>query len=118
MPPHTGYSTSHQQSHISQHNCTRLTENHMASLLRQLSVHALKWKEIGTYLGFRPGELDNICGHSLLISPTDWLQKMLAEWLQWAPGDSRGSKDYATLEDLKRALSQAGLGVTAFDLKV
>ena len=96
----------------------RLTDYHYASLLQQLSVHALKWREIGTYLGFRPGELDNICGHSLLLSPIDWLRQMLAQWLQWAPGDSRGSTSFATLEDLKTALNQAGLGATAHDFKI
>ena len=43
---------------------------------------------------------------------------MLAQWLQWAPGDSRGSTSFATLEDLKAALNQAGLGAIAYDLKV
>ena len=43
---------------------------------------------------------------------------MLSQWLQWAPGDSRGSTSFATLEDLKTALNQAGLGATAHDLKV
>ena len=114
----TGYSNSPQQSCTSQHESTRLTDLHMASLLHQLSVHALKWREIGTYLGFRPGELDNISGHSLLISPTDWLREMLSQWLQWATGDSRGSTSFATLEGLKTALNQAGLGVAAHNLKV
>ena len=113
-----GHSNSPQQSYASQHKSARLTDIHTASLLQQLSVHALKWREIGTYLGFRPGELDNICGHSLLISPTDWLREMLSQWLQWAPGDSRGSNSFATLEGLKAALSQAGLGAIAYDLKV
>ena len=90
----------------------------MSSLLHPLSEHAAKWREIGTYLGFRPGELATICGHSLLLSPTDWLQEMLSQWLQWAPGDSRGSKSFATLEDLKTALYQAGLGATAHDLNI
>ena len=77
-----------------------------------------KWREIGTYLGFRPGELDNICGESLLHAPTDWLQDMLSQWLQWVPGDGRGSNSSATLEGLKAALNQAGLGTTDHDMKV
>ena len=88
----------------------------MAGLLQWLSQHAMKWREIGTYLGFRLSELDNICGHSLL--PSDWLREMLSQWLQWAPGDSRGSNSFATLEGLKTALSHVGLGVTAHNLKV
>ena len=43
---------------------------------------------------------------------------MLAQWLQWAPGDGRGSTSFATLEDLKAALNQARLGTTAHDLEV
>ena len=43
---------------------------------------------------------------------------MLAQWLEWAPGDSRGSTSFATLEDLKAALYQAGLGATAHNLGV
>ena len=116
---YTGYSSGPPPlCNTSQQRSTRLADIHMSSLLQQLSVHAMKWREIGTYLGFRPGELDNICGHSLLISPTDWLREMLSQWLQWAPGDSRGSKSFATLEDLKTALYQAGLGVTAHGLRV
>jgi len=41
---------------------------------------------------------------------------MLARWIQWAPGDARGSRDYATLEALRTAVDQAGLGRTAHDL--
>ena len=43
---------------------------------------------------------------------------MLAEWLQWAPGDCRGNASFATLEGLKTALREAGLGATAYDLGV
>ena len=114
-----GYSSNPRQSYTSQQvSSTKLSDCHMSSLLQQLSEHAAKWREIGTYLGFRPGELDNICGDLLLHTPTDWLQKMLSQWLQWAPKDGRGSNSFATLEDLKAALNQAGLGATAHDLKV
>ena len=41
---------------------------------------------------------------------------MLSSWLQWAPGDARGSTDYATMEALRRAVNRAGLGVTAQEL--
>ena len=72
------------------------------------------------YLGVRSGELDNIQNNPSLFSkaPTSWLSAMLAQWLQWAPGDSRGSTSFATLETLKAALNQAGLGATAHDLKI
>ena len=97
-----------------------LTENHHSVLLKQLTKHAAAWREIGTHLGFSQGELDNIQGNALLLanSPTSWLSRMLAEWLQWAPGDSRGSTSLATLEALKTALSGAGFGATARNLGV
>ncbi|MCG8625310.1 MAG: hypothetical protein MJE68_25335, partial [Proteobacteria bacterium] len=34
--------------------------DHLSKLLCQLNPHASKWREIGTHLGFRQGELDNI----------------------------------------------------------
>ena len=43
---------------------------------------------------------------------------MLDEWLQWAPGDNRGSKDFATFEALKIALNEAGLAAAASDLQL
>ena len=72
------------------------------------------------YLRFLPGELDNIQARHLLLSnaPLSWLEAMLSEWMQWAPGDSRGSNNFATLEDLKGALSDAGLGGAAYGLHI
>ena len=98
----------------------RLTDNHHSVLLKQLTKHAAVWREIGTYLGFTQGQLDNIQANQFLAtnSPVSWFSSMLAQWLQWAPGESRGSTNFATLGDLKAALSQAGLGATAHDLGV
>ena len=86
-------------------------------LLEQLQIHSAKWREIGSYLGFRPSELDEIQARLLLLNgaPTSWLSAVLADWLQWAPGDSRGSTSFATLEDLKAALNQAGLGAATYN---
>ena len=42
-------------------------------------------------------------------APTSYLDAMLAEWQQWAPGDVRGSTDYATLDALKEAVVRAEL---------
>ena len=99
---------------------TRLTDDHHSVLLSQLTKHASAWSVIGTYLGFHPGEIANIEARPNLIqgAPVTWLSAMLAEWLQWAPGDSRGSTSFATLEVLKTALDQAGLGATAHNLRV
>ena len=97
---------------------TRLSDNHHSSLLQQLTNHAAIWREIGTHLGFHPGELANIetCPNLMQSAPVSWLSAMLSQWLQWAPGDSQRSTNFATLEDLKIALNQTGLGVTAHDL--
>ena len=76
------------------------------------------WREIGTELHFTQGELNNIQTNVLLStgSPTSWLGAMLTQWLEWAPGDIRGSNDFATLETLRNALRQANLGAAAYDL--
>ena len=84
---------------------------HHAELLQQLTDYATKWRFIGLHLGFREGELDNIQGAPLLLqeAPVSWLCKMLSLWLEWAPGDSRGSTHYATLNALKAALHSTGI---------
>ena len=94
---------------------SRLSSRHLPSLLQQLSKHAAKWRDIGMKLGFMQDEMNNIEANALLLtgSPTSWLTKMLSDWLQWAPGDGRGSTYFATLEKLKDALKQANLGATA-----
>ena len=95
-----------------------LTEKDLLSLLQQLTKYADRWRDIGTHLGFLRGELDNIQGTPLLMAtaPTSWLRAMLSQWLQWAPGDGRGSTNFATLEGLKDAVRLAGLAATAEDL--
>ena len=96
----------------------RYNSSHHALLLTQLKQHATKWKEIGTHLGFTQGELSNIQASPLHLNeaPKSWLSAMLSEWLEWAPGDQRGSKNYATLSGLKSAVREAGLGRTAEEL--
>ena len=73
---------------------------------------------IGTHLGFISGELSNIQARPNLTpdAPLSWLRAMLEEWIQWAPGDSRGSTKFANIKDLKTALREAGFGVTAHEL--
>ena len=46
-------------------------------------------------------------------APNSWLSTMLVEWLQWAPGDRKGSTSKSTVEDLKEALNKAGFPHTA-----
>ena len=96
----------------------RLTDQHYGVLVEQLSQHAAKWREIGGKLHFTQGELNNIQINVVLStgSPGSWLSAMLSQWLQWAPGDARGSANFATLETLKDALRQTNLGAAAHDL--
>ena len=111
--------------HLAPQSCTatpttRLSEGHHSSLLKQLANYSSKWRDIGLSLGFQSRELDVIQAKPLLLegAPNSWLSKILAEWLQWAPGDSRGSTSFATLESLKSALAEAGLGVKADELGI
>ena len=99
---------------------TKLSSHHLFSLLQQLHEHAAKWRDIGGALGFTQGELDTIIASPPLhtTAPMSWLCKMLSDWLQWAPGDGRGSTHVATLEKLKDALKQANLGATAQSLNL
>ena len=96
---------------------TKLEKHHHTQLFGQLSEYAFKWTEIGIHLGFLNNELKNIEAKPSLHHE-GFLREMLSEWLEWAPGDQRGSKQYATLEALKRAVSRAGLGATAKHLTV
>ena len=106
-----------QQIHKTGQCFTILSDQHHSVLLKQLHKHAAKWKTIGSHLGFLPNELANIEARPLLLhnAPESWLSAMLAEWLQWAPGDHRS---WTTLEALKHALREAGLGVTASDIGI
>ena len=101
---------SYQQQSLSEPG--KLTQFHHGSLLSQLSQYATKWRDIGAQLGFLPGELSNIEASPNLMqgAPVSWLGAMLAQWLQ------RTSSP--TLEDLKSALSKAGLAAAAHDLKL
>ena len=85
------------------------------SLYGQLKVHASKWREIGTYLEFHQPELNDIQARPALFmeAPGSYLSAMLEGWLEWEAGDERGSTECATLENLKSAVSKAGLGRTA-----
>ena len=98
----------------------KLPDRALPMLLRQLTNHAAKWRVIGIHLGFLPGELANIEARPSLSqgAPVSWFAAMLEDWLQWAPGDSRGSTSFAKLEDLKGALSEAGLGASTYDLNL
>ena len=119
-PEHSFNEQQPSQPQQQQGKIKRLTDDHHSVLLKQLTEHAAAWREIGTYLGFTQGQLNNIQANQSLATniPVSSLSTMLSQWLQWAPRDSRGSTSFATLEDLKAALNQAGLGATAHDLGV
>ncbi len=93
----------------------KLSENDHSVLYGKLAEHSAEWREIGTHLGFRPSELNEIQARPLLLNnaPKSWLSAMLADWLQWAPGDQR---DYATLEALSDALNKVGLSKAATEI--
>ena len=50
-------------------------------------------------------------------APQSWLGAMLSQWLQWAPGDGRGSTGNASKESLRAALLRANLGQLAQQLQ-
>ncbi len=106
--------------HTATTTLARLTQHHYPELIRKLKSHASQWRYIGLNLGFLPGELLNIETKPSLFAdaPRSWFGALLSEWLQWAPGDSRGSIQYATLKALKLALSESGLGAAASDLTI
>jgi hypothetical protein len=83
-----------------------------------LELCATKWRDIGRQLGFKKGEMINIENHPGLLveAPESYLREMLSMWLQWAPGDARGSTGFATRESLRAALLKANLGQLAHRL--
>ena len=72
--------------------------------------------DIGDALGFEEGEITNIQSNPMLLTqsaPKSYLRELLRQWLQWAPGDGRGSTGFATRESLQAALLKANLGQLA-----
>ena len=96
----------------------RFTQDQECIILTYLARYAAQWRAIGTELRFTQYELDNIENMPSLFAtaPTSWLHKMLTNWLQWAPKDSRGSINFATVDALIVALVKAGLAAAADNL--
>ena len=96
----------------------KLLEQDIGILYEQLRSHSSKWWDIGVGLRFTTSQLDMIKNKPAHFAdaPCSYLSEMLSTWQQWAPGDARGSKNYATLESLKTAVSKAGLGLAAEEL--
>ena len=97
---------------------TKLSACDLTKITEYVKPHSHKWKEIGQGLGFTSDELSNIEARLTLLfgAPDSYLSAMLSDWWQWAPGDVRGSTNYATLDSLKTALDKAGLGRRAQEL--
>ena len=94
---------------------TKLSARDLTKITEYVKPHSHKWKEIGQGLGFTADELSNRL--TLLFgAPYSYLSAMLSDWWHWAPGDVRGSTNYATLDSLKTALDKAGLGRGAREL--
>ena len=63
--------------------------------------------------------MDIIQSNPMLLTqspPKSYLSEMLSQWLQWAPGDGRGSTGFATRESLLGSLLRANLGQLAQQL--
>ena len=93
--------------------------NHLWEGYRVNECKGEKRKKLGLELGFTSKELDEMIVRftrtydDRVISLSDLLQK----WVKWYPGDSRGTKTFATYSGLKTALVNAGLGDKARDLR-
>lgn len=59
-------------------------------------------------LGFQYRELAKIeSKHALFMdAPSSYLDAMMDAWKEWAPGDARGSTDYANMYSIKTAVDQ------------
>lgn len=68
---------------------------------------------IGEGLGFTTAELFRIKDNAIICtdapSSYSYMSDMLSSWVRWAPGDARGSRDYATMDSLRTALEIAGI---------
>ena len=93
-------------------SATRLKDDDHYSIYNELKGKAADWKDIGKALGFKVGEINNIESRPKLFmqAPESFLSEMLSQWLQWAPGDGRGSKGFATRKSLQAAILKANLG--------
>ena len=117
----------------------RLKLYHLDPVINSLTTNHRQpsyWKRLGKELGFSTPELEDIeriprrkiiVKHhwkrilQLLLwsrKPDDWyrLEEMLRQWLQWYPGDSRGSSSFAIHSKLQTELVNIGHGNIACDL--
>jgi hypothetical protein len=95
---------------------TRLIATHYGRLCEKIKPCASHWKFIAASLSFTYNEIINIEANPRNVQSNSFLNDVIGVWLNWAPGDGRGSKDYATLEHLQTAVSKAGCGLIASEL--
>ena len=110
MPPPQAHAK--QQTEKSKTLVTCLNEaEHHSILFNQLAKHSPNWRTIGRCLGFLPSKLNIIQAKPLLLdsAPDSWLEEVFTQWL---------CSGTATLETLRDALYEAGLGQTASDLHI
>ncbi len=95
-----------------------MKDHHYSFLCEQLSKCADKWEDIAIGLRFKADEIRNIKHDPMNVNGGHkaCLGTILYDWMQWIPGDARGSKERATLEALKTSVSKAGCGVVADEL--
>lgn len=82
----------------------------------KLESHAAEWRDIGKSLGFSEQEMNTIQSNPILViqgAPKSYLRELLTQYLQWGPGDQRGSKDFPTRDSLRIALQQTNLSQLA-----
>jgi hypothetical protein len=94
---------------------TRLEPCHYGILCEKFRSCAFKWKEIAQSLQFKYPEIEEIATHRS-GQPSSCLSDVIGKWLEWAPGDNRGSSEYATREQLLVAVEKAGFGRLASEV--
>jgi hypothetical protein len=95
---------------------TRLKAADYGCLCVKVRPCAAKWKLIAQSLRFTHNEISAIEANPRNVQPNSYLDNVVGVWLEWAPGDARGSEDYATLEQLQIAVNKAGYGAIASEL--
>ena len=108
-----------------------IKHHHIDSLYRSITGRdpencLSQWKMVGLQLGFSEKELSDVPGKAddsiWKFSDEEFnydgkiFKQMLKEWVEWYPGDSRGSTKFATYSDLQNALIKTGFGNVARDL--
>ncbi len=87
-----------------------IEDRHYGTLVEQLVPCASGWIGIAGSLDFKAHEIAGIQANVMIMigAPLACLREVLTLWMRWAPGDARETKDVATLEALKAAVTKAG----------